>query len=439
MNKAEVQDAWDDLLDDVPATSEFEALTDLFLEDTPPPTSSPAQRSVGAGRPHDSSLDEAPRAMRVETLIMGHLPTLAGAWAAQYARHAFAAERRPVMLLRDAAGSRTLEALPASRCPEASGARSADDAVARSAMGCSRIVVRTDEIDEPDLIHASEGCEVTLLTGADDAAIVSAYRTIKQLFGGTGEPGRTVGVAVMGAPEPRARESFARLQRAARTFLAIDLTLAAVCPSLTAEPASLVWRGERPGRDYADLLTRLRQVRPVSAPAPAQSYSEPKRTAPRAESPLRSAYAGAGECGWDSCDLLDLPAVAHAPVDRAPATRELLKGVRAVELRCPVAAEIALGVDHAGRLHLIAEDRSASPLEGLSAAAEWATENFELLSLAIEAKGLTAPRAAQRPLLHAVTRSPSRAKQMLRCGVRVHVMADVDIDGRVATACIDLE
>lgn len=436
MNKAEVQDAWDDLLDDVPPTSEFEALTDLFLEDTPPPVVAPtAQRVKSADEPHARPRAEVGAPMRVEALIMGHLPMMAGAWAAQYARHAFAAERRPVMLLRDAAGSRTLEALPASGVTQVHGARSADDAIERCGAGCSRIVVRTDEIDEPDLIHASGECDVTLLTGADDAAIVSAYRTLKQLFGATGDPARTLGVAVMGAPEPRARESFVRLQRAARTFLGLDLTLAAVCPALTTQPSSLVWRGERLERDYGDLLSRLRRLRPTATPARVAPAPEPKR--PRAPTPLGAARTRLDD--WDSCDLLELPAVGALHEGRVSRTRELLRGIRAVELRCPVAAEIELGVDDTGRLHLIAEDRSEHPLEGLSAAAEWATENFELLSLAIEAKGLAAPRGAQRPMLHAVTRSPARAKQMLRCGVRVHVMADVDVDGRVATACVDLE
>lgn len=436
MNKAEVQDAWDDLLDDVPPTSEFEALTDLFLEDTALPAVAPTAQRVdppveSRARPHADGATP----MRVEALIMGHLPMMAGAWAAQYARHAFAFERRPVMLLRDAAGSRTLEALPACGVTQAQGARSADDAIERCGVGCSRIVVRTDEIDEPDLIHASGECDITLLTGADDAAIVSAYRTLKQLFGATGDSTRTLGVAVMGAPEPRAKESFARLQRAARTFLGRDLSLAAVCPALTTEPSSLVWRGACDERDYAGLLSRLRRLRPTAATARVTPAPEPKRSAP--PTPIRGARAAIED--WDSCDLLDMPAVGAAQQARGSRGRELLRGIRAVELRCPIAAEIELGVDDAGRLHLIAEDRSASPLEGLSAAAEWATENFELLSLAIEAKGLAAPRGAQRPMLHAVTRSPARAKQMLRCGVRVHVMADVDVDGRVATACVDLD
>ena len=436
MNKAEVQDAWPDALDDVPPTSEFEALTDLFLEDTPPPAvAPPAPRVQAAGEPHARPRAEVGAAMRVEALIMGHLPMMAGAWAAQYARHAFASERRPVMLLRDAAGSRTLEALPASAAAPIAAARSAPDAIDRCGVGCSRVIVRTDEIDEPDLIHASGECEVTLLTGADDAAIVSAYRTLKQLFGAGGDAARTLGVAVMGAPEPRARESFARLQRAARTFLGLELTLAAICPTLTTEPSSLVWRGARDERDYAGLLSRLRRLRPTATPARVAPAPEPKRSA--APTPLRAARTGLDD--WDSCDLLELPAVGRAQESRVWRARELLRGIRAMELRCPVAPEIELGVDDAGRLHLIAEDRSEHPLEGLSAAAEWATENFELLSLAIEAKGLASPRGAQRPALHAVTRSPARAKQMLRCGVRVHVMANVEVDGHVATACVDLE
>lgn len=429
--KAEVQDARPDLLDDLPHEAEFDALTDLFLDDQPidaPPARTHAPPAASAS---GSAVSAAPPAVAVEALIMGHLPTLAGAWAAEYARHAFRASGRPVALLRDAAEGRTLETLP--REPARTGPDSGapmDRALAQCA-GLCRVIVRADETDEPDLIAASGEHDVTILTGADDAAIVSAYRTIKRLFVGAGERERPIGVAVMGADEPRAREAFERLRRAAEAFLGLRLTLGAVCPRLSPEPFTLRWSGPRSGRDYPALLGSLRAVRPEPAPSPIGKQRAP-------QSPHRSPAPSAES--WEFDDLLAMDdGPLAAPAADVQAARTLVRGVHAADLRCPVAPDVELGVDDAGRLHLVADDRSERPMEGLSAACEWATENFETLALAVRARGLPTPRDAHRPLLHALTRSSDRAKRMLRCGVRVHLIAEVMVDGRVTTACVDLD
>ncbi len=438
--KSEVQDAHADLLDDVPAEVDFDALTDLFL-DEPPTSSAPAEQAA----PRRSAENRGPTPTAstaggptIEALIMGHLPTLAGAWAAQYARYSSAADRGPVALLRDTSAGRTVEVFPARACRGVDGAESAERALSRLPGGVATVIVRTDEIDEPDLAHAAGGASLTLLTGADDAAIVSAYRTLKRLLGPTVDRERTVSIGVMGVPEATAREAFERLRRAAHAFLGIDLTLRAVCPQMTAEPGALLWRGARAERGYTGLMERLRTLRPAPAGA-ADVPVEPRvraSEAPRVE--MRSSVAPAIQDDWVTQEFFADHGQVELALETVPRPRELLRGVQASELRCPSAPDVDVGVDNAGRMHLVADDRTEAPMEALLAAAEWAAENIETLALAVTAKGLPALRTGQRPELHALTRSPAKARRLLRCGVRVHVVAEVAVDGRTATACVDL-
>src|SRR4051812_49587561 len=66
----------------------YDALTDLFLSEVAaaPPAHLGAKLPQAEGGPRTAALSE-PCPVRIEGLILGHLPVLASAWVQQYARH----------------------------------------------------------------------------------------------------------------------------------------------------------------------------------------------------------------------------------------------------------------------------------------------------------------------------------------------------------------
>ena len=244
-----------------PRSSDFDALADLFLADhdtlpTPP-----------------CSNHSCPR---IEAVLMGHLPVLAAAWAGQYARLRAQQLAAPVAVLRltgqwirvELAGSPTapagspganIESLPRltetgdlmSALATAVGGAKAGVPAAAGAVGA--VLVCTTASDEARLIAHDRLHDVTLLTSADEASTVAAYRVIKTIAsdrrekqerdsGSAWRPGFRLVVA--GSDQPAAIAAWRRLGDAARTFLGVELELAGTVPQIAAAvPAVVLYDG----------------------------------------------------------------------------------------------------------------------------------------------------------------------------------------------------
>jgi hypothetical protein len=105
----------------------YDALQELFLGD-----GSGARRGAMAA----SGAPAQARAVRIEGLILGHLPVLASAWATQYARHLAATMNVPVALLRLRAGEGALDVFGPSATE---GAAETLEEAARSAAATARV------------------------------------------------------------------------------------------------------------------------------------------------------------------------------------------------------------------------------------------------------------------------------------------------------------
>lgn len=244
-----------------PRSSDFDALADLFLADhdtlpTPP-----------------CSNHSCPR---IEAVLMGHLPVLAAAWAGQYARLRAQQLAAPVAVLRltgqwirvELVGSPTapagspganIESLPRltetgdlmSALATAVGGAKAGVPAAAGAVGA--VLVCTTASDEARLIAHDRLHDVTLLTSADEASTVAAYRVIKTIAsdrrekqerdsGSAWRPGFRLVVA--GSDQPAAIAAWRRLGDAARTFLGVELELAGTVPQIAAAvPAVVLYDG----------------------------------------------------------------------------------------------------------------------------------------------------------------------------------------------------
>lgn len=270
--------------------ADYDALTELFMSDEPLP-----QAGQGGHRSHASEaelpaipllpspklkiaqdLDQLEAATRaesratknpshiapvVEALILGHLPVLGAAWVTQYAKFVAEAAGSNVALLRAHEGQAWLDIVQPSHAPsiEASDEESGEPLLLASAERAgslaARWIIRVDDCSEPDLVALPQVDTITLLTGADDPAILASYRTIKNLAHLAESMGRPLAkevggnglrmqLVIMGADVHKAAEADAKIRRSALAFLGHALAPAMSIAKISPCGTVALYRGE---------------------------------------------------------------------------------------------------------------------------------------------------------------------------------------------------
>lgn len=397
----------------------------------------------------------------VELLLVGHLPVLGSAWVLQYAKHVAQRTGSPVGLIRLSGGEATIDlTLPPSEVPPQCGPMpSIADAVHYVAERTGRWIIRLDEsadrttpADAASCIHAAD--RVTVLTGADEAAVVGCYRVIKTLEPGDATPG--LHVAVMGSNAARAEEAAGKLSRAAEKFLKSRVTSEACSAKLTPGSSVNVYRG-RPNAGHSQLISLLRggpapaeearvleprsadgvidheshdeieeaatgdfkisQEPPLVAtassfltsstdrlPDAALSSSQPETERPRAEE--RDVQAS-----------LSRPSAAIARTDRLGLARHLAN-LETIASACPYAPDVELALDPDGRLHLIARTAGdpGLSLSALTTAKSWAEAHAPLMAMAHPAL-----RSAVA-VCHLLTDAPKSVRRLGDSDLKLHLL-----------------
>lgn len=398
------------------AEDAYDALADLFLDDLPPLRLAGAETGEEAPPPATHPPAPEPRierhaspvprsAPRVQALVLGHLPVMAGAWAAQHARSLAAEEGRPVALLRLSA-EHALAHVFGDRSTLAKLTEQPDlEAAARAVSELGGFwVIRVDATDELELAASPAASEICVLSGVDGAATVAAYRTLKALHEATlaCSRERDLCVRLMGAGAERTEEAQAKIDRVALAFLSRVIRFLPPAPRIDAGSGVALLRLDR-GLDVAaaaqtlvSTLESAAEPAPVPAPPAADDHPELAETRP------------AGSPGY----------------------AERL-GLRRLRLTCPVAPAVELASDDDGRLHLLAPgaDRAAD----LVAAEGWALANLELLRAAAGLDG-TAGEVVPRVL----TEIPSRDRRLLDGRFRVDLVREVRLGGESAWCCVPL-
>jgi hypothetical protein len=384
---------------------------------------------------------------RVEVVLLGHLPVRATLWARQYACHRAQETGESTALIRAASGSMAVDLI--GDAPKMDSALSLGDALGRVCVHADRVILRVDESCEPELLDRDEVDEITILTGADEAAVVASYRLIKALdvtlaerFGV--EDGPQIRVAVMGARREQAIDACTKLQNAVETFIERQVEIVMGSGRIDATATTSMYRDTVSHRGSAVLDGLLRAGRGleedeeigeglieesneevvgvefpasgVSVPVPkVQSEAQPKRAENEpALMPQRQAT-------------------------ESPRIREglcaMIPGLRAIEARCPKAPGVELGVDEDGRLHLlVCDEDTRDAMNRLLAAQVWARNNLGLL---IRAEGsLSAPSADRDEdtdaAMHLISPDPAGVREIYDTSVRVYSLARVRVGNVIA-------
>lgn len=381
----------------------YDALAELFLGDVPTSTVAPGRTPVSTAASNGTHTQGS---LTVQALVLGHVPTMAAAWMKQTARSHAESTGRPVALLRLVGGEATLEVVGQVVGPQ----RSLPDALRAVLPVVGTLFIRADDRHEPTLVRSGvDG--VLLVTSADEAGIVGAYRTLKGLLPAhehaTLPP---VKLAIVGATAERAGPAAERLSKAVRTFLSHPIEVQTAIPRVNATPGvppSLVFQGpasEDVVREVLGQVTGARET-PVTSLI-AEPLPEPH--------PLPEPIEPAPQ------DLLEAPE-AKAARSAAPAVPADLIDLGSL---CPWTPTVHIAMDRSGGVHVCARcDAAASghDLTGqLALAATWAEEHHAVLGALAErvAAGLDRTRPIAR---HVMLQNPKAVRTLLSAGLTVHL------------------
>jgi|GEM_PF-4615972 len=426
------------------ADGEFDALADLFLGDAPhvdglqhdgrlTPADAPCLvksaarddmpplRLTSTKTPSDPSSDAkqavrrapsprpTPQQKGFEALLLSHLPVTSGPWASQYAAAVAFSTRQAVALITLLPGRTSVRIFGSqhvkTNMPSSGGEISITQALQAACKHHPIWMLRTNALGETTLLEDENLSAVTVLTSADEAATVAAYRTLKGVRSLLSESrfddecAVALRLGVVGAAPDRARAVASSINRAARTFLDCPIELGGITPTIgPTNGVALLDTDE--SMNPADALQRLRAV---VAAADDQSTSAP---------PAREEAS--------AMRVDDLAALIDSSLALIPA-------------RCPYERGVELAIDRNGALHMLMR-KSPRAFESAAIVRAWAVDHVDMLELMSQRKILNATTAR----LHIFVESARDARSLVRAACSVHLLVSRTIQGEQVVFAVDL-
>lgn len=464
---------------------EYDALADLFLGDSelaPEPFSSTGTDSVDSNRPAvpvrlarppvevearkeepqgnptskphlaeqavtrvehaiESGLGSVPC---IEAVLLGHLPVRASLWVRQYACSTARRKDEVVALVRAAAGSTSVDLIAGSQQIETRECASLHDALTVVDSIADRVILRVDETTEPELLDRDEIDEITILTGADETAIVASYRLIKTLTS-VWDADEVIGtphlrLAVMGATGQQVADASAKLTRAVDAFLDRPIEIIDAAGRIDATGTSNIYR-DSVAHEVTSILDELIEIG-CGVPAldsiqttasPATQPQSQHKIAPEASQALEQIPAEIRP----TVEQMTEPPVTIETAKPSTNLVSLIEGLAIIETRCPFALDVELCVDEQGKLHLVADDDHRAPMGRLETVRAWVRAHLPLILRAEPA--LAMPKSSDRDTdiqLHLISDDPHTMRGLIDSPINLYALAHAKIGNesvRVAT------
>jgi hypothetical protein len=411
-----------------PHIDPFEELAELFLTEPDGHADANGRTATGSAQGTGGTVG---RESEVELIVVGSLPVRATLWLVPYA-DAVARELGPTGLIRLDDETATLQVLRAGPDVRVGPWPSLREAIADLSPCIGRWVIRPALEVAPGDLASEDGPRITVLSSANEGAIVDAYQRVKALVeaaraSGAGRP--TVGLAVLGAERQRAERVQQQLNRTTTSFLEVELPLVACVQRMDAaiRASDCVTFSTEPKPPIRSVLRWIREATAaLEAPAhmPAATVgtdlAEGHPVEPRHPDAVRLApKPGVRVEPKEPIAALE-PDEVGAPVSLAAYIDELIP----LAVRCPGHERLEIGIDPAGRLHVIARDEQLRELHVVEA---WASAHRELIGQAPPDVWVD---PAARTISHVFTDEPANVADLQGSALRLHVLAPVIVDGR---------
>ena len=439
--------------------------------------------------------------VRCELVVLGHLPGLASAWIVQYARHVADSRTCTVGLLRLQGDQTWIDLVPPAGKTIAqptngaifdaagSGAQAALGAAKREA---GRWIVRAEEQNAVDLSTLPNDVCVTVLSGADEAAIVNSYKLLKRFAGELGEVGTRLRLVILDADRSRASDAVERIRQTVASHVGKGIVLQPLVAKMGPTGSVSMYRGktrfgvldalselnERESdsisgavelepepmrepvknvgrRDLPSLTELVRDAFGTDEEAEAASIGaiageEPQREVSREE--LAAALGLSEEDDGDAALLqaireTELDASVEEPVEETvPTAKEepvaqaawdpvsLIDGLRPLGMACPYATGVLLAMDGSGAMHLVVSTVAG---RGGIAVGDASGQLLTAASWAVDHASILKMAVKNlvigTPMLHVIVDDLKPARGLLDTGIRVHLAVTVSVAGREVT------
>ncbi len=398
--------------------AEFDALADLFIGESPAPSPRPSHADARSSEPQHTS--QEPAEARIEAVLLGHLPVLGAVWVSQYASQRALEADAPIGLISLAGDESRVEVFGTAPAVGRQTSTLAD-AIAVAAATTSTWLIRGDEVACQSLLDGTETPDdITLLTGADEAAVVASYRLIKSIVAGTHadeNDAPELKLSVMGAPPDRADQAVSRISRAVASHLGRAIHVEACVSQITPRGGAMLYHGpcDAPVCDIVPWIRRCVEeaVAPTADIAPA--IPPAPRTPDRPARPPRPTQSRK----LDPIELEPPRTEPQASPPRPSSVAALIDGLSPIDVRCPYASNVELAFDEHGSLHIIATELASAGSDLLTVDA-WARAHAPLIAQAVTE---LSPRWQSHR--HIVVESAPPARGLLDADIKVHLCIEV--------------
>jgi hypothetical protein len=268
-----------------------------------------------------------------------------------------------------------------------------------------------------------------LLSGADQAAVVGAYRVLKGLITTSNEniPLPTIQLVIVGAEERSAADAASRIIQTAHHQLDVQINVGQALPAMGSS-TKVVSQVTFPRRsNVVDLLGRIRNGAVVEEKCP---------TTPRFVEPSPPIFS---ESTIEPNSEVDIEKeTPNRMIEDTSKTQvsstyaSYVDGLLAITPRCPEHEHVELAVDTNGRVHVLAD---AQDLRDASIVSAWVVRHQELLAMACGGLQID---TSTKPVQHLFTSDAVSVADLHGTGVRMHLLADVEVDGHVGVFCTPL-
>jgi hypothetical protein len=301
------------------------------------------------------------------------------------------------------------------------------------------IVQPPADADPISLLHC-DADSVTLLSGADQAAVVGAYRLLKGLITSTGSENKIppMRLVVVGAEERAASDAASRIVQTAQLQLDVTIDVGTALPSMGSTSKVISQVSFPRGSNVVDLMGRIRN---------ANISEDVLETTDRMDKPLVFETPIATPVIEDVIseqaenNTRDIPVKKSAQAKtEAPIETQLMKenyasyieGLLAIAPRCPEHDHIELAIDMNGCLHVLAD---ANDLRDVAIVSAWIVRHSSLLVLACGGLKLATDST---PIQHIFTDDAVAVADLHGTDVRMHLLAEVQVDGATGVFCTPL-
>jgi len=460
-------------MDDARTHDALRELAAMFLTDgsidppqtTDPPeaTEPPAAAMTDIGQ---ASGPASAKALRIERLLVGHLPGLANLWINQYAQRIGRQAGVPVAVWRIEQQAVELDILNAGDNGHSFPAML--DATLRQVIamltdrGALSMVHQTESPPARLGMMTEQLQSWTLLTGADEAAVVAAYRMLKQQLDQRdptlADDPPTVRMMFLGVDDDAAMPAGRQLQRTAERYLSLRIDVMGAAQKMGPVRRMHVGRFVLDDANITQLIDHFESCDPTAhTPADASVISSSANAQAPPALHLTGDFDDAPTLEPEETAALLEPDTEGEPFDepleaepapamvdpREPASTtpgrlsQFVADLRPLEARCPRHEAIELAIDGEGRLHLLMRDAGDHDraVRDLAEVQQWAIEHLQLLRLTCEAIDST----ATAPTAHLFTSDPRGCLTLATAGlVQLHLLQSVAVGDQTHWAHTEL-